>query len=186
MRLIWILTSVAILMSTSVTPQPAPRRPGSRSEAQAMSAEAIVRQAAEQLGAEKKAFERDIAVVRHLKAADAALADSMQPAAAVQKAFEHLSEAERLVPTRPFEVSQGVLRARQELEAARRSPASADFGRLRSAVRQEALGPATRILVRNATHLQEETIAWLKLQESVSQLVQGLTQIVGDSLREAE
>jgi hypothetical protein len=182
MRLIWV---VAILFSTSLIAQPA-RRPMTRGESQAISAEHIVKQALEQMGNEKKAFERDIAVVRHLKAADAALRDPMQPAVAVQKAFEHVREAERLAPPVPREISLGVLRVRQELEAARRSPGSADFGRLRSFLNEEAIGPASRALVRRATRLQEETIAWLKLQESISELLRSLTEIVGGSLREAE
>jgi hypothetical protein len=182
MRLTWVL---AILLSTSLLAQPA-RRPVTRGESHAINAELMVKQALEQMGNDKKAFERDIGVVRHLKAADAALRDPMQPAAAVQKAFDHVSQAERLVPAVPPEVAMGVLRVRQQLEAARRSPGSADFGRLRSFLNEEAIGPASRVLVRRATRLQGETIAWLKVQESISEILRGLTEIVGESLREAE
>ncbi|HVT43669.1 MAG TPA: hypothetical protein VMT00_04695 [Thermoanaerobaculia bacterium] len=148
-----------------------------------ITAEQALKQATEQLADRKKRFEGDLEVLRRLHAADKALVDSLQPSIAVQKAFEHVEEAERLAVE--FVVKQGIIRARQALEDARRSPASADFERLRSVLRTEALGPASRLVARNALGLEEEVLAWAKLQESISAHLRALSEIAAESLRAA-
>jgi hypothetical protein len=135
----------------------------------------------ERLGAEKKAMDRDLAVLAHIRAGDRALTDPMQPTIAVEKAHEELSEAGRL--NVDFLVGQGLIRVRQGLEDARRSPATADFGRLRSLIQEQALGPSSRLVVRNATRLQEETLAWIQLQDLIATHLKTLAQITGESLR---
>jgi hypothetical protein len=146
--------------------------------------EIAIKQAAERLADEKKGYERDVAVLRHLRLADAALADAMQPSNALQKAFEEVDAARGLDPD--FLVVQGVIRMHDELDAARRSPQAADFGRLRSLLRSEALNPAARVTVRNALHLQEETLAWLKVQQLITDHLRALSEISGNSLRASE
>jgi hypothetical protein len=111
--------------------------------------------------------------------------DSLQPTVAVQEAFEQVSAAEALGPL-PLEVGDGVIHARQQLEAARRSPGSADFGRLRSMLRERALGPASRVALRNATRLQDEIEAWLKLQLVIGDHLRAMNAVVGESLRESQ
>ena len=147
-------------------------------------AESAIKQAAVQLGDQKRIFERDLEVMNHLRIADDALADNMQPSAAVQKAFDHVDKAKSLSPE--ITVLQGVIRVHKEIDAARRSPASADFGRLRSLLRDEALRPASRVVVRNALRLEEETLAWIKVQELVSAHLRTLSEIAGESLRASE
>lgn len=144
--------------------------------------EISVKQAREEFAEAKKGYERDLAIVRHLQRADEALADPMQPAAAIQKAFEEVSEAERLDAADRY-VRQGVLRMRQILEEARRSPGSADFGRLRSLLMDEALGPAMRLALRNGTALQDEVDAWLGLQQQVTDHLRALSELTAESLR---
>ena len=155
-----------------------------RSSTRAQSAEMAVTQAIEQLGRDKKTFDRDLAVLKHLRAADEALIDPMQPSVAVQKAFDHVDAALQLEPE--FRVKQGVIQARSELEGARRSPASADFGRLRAILSREATVPAVKLVIRNAVKLQEETVQWIKVQELISQHLRVLSEITGESLRSSQ
>ena len=176
-----IVLLVVTLVSTAVLAQPRRRPPAI---GHAVSAESAVKEAIEQLGEEKKAIERDLAVLGHIRGSDRALGDTMQPSVAVQKAFEEISEAERL--NADFFVRQGLIRARQALEDARRSPGAADFERLRGVIRTEALGPSSRLVVRNALRLQEETIAWIRVQEAINLHLKTLADITGESLRASD
>jgi hypothetical protein len=108
----------------------------------------------------------------------------MQPANALQKATDELNEAKRLMPD--FTVVQGVIRVQNALEDAGRSPAGADFGHLRSLLRTEALNPASRVVVRNALRLQEETVAWLKIQQLIADHLHTLTDLASESLKASE
>jgi len=148
------------------------------------SAEMAVKQAAERLGNMRKAIERDLKVLGHIRNSDNALVDPMQPGIAVQKAFEEMSEAERLNAD-PV-LASGLIRARQRLDAARKSPATADFGHLRAVIREEALGPSSRLVVRTATLLQEETLAWIAVQEMIATHLKSLAEITGESLRASQ
>lgn len=154
---------------------------GQRVPPGANAAEMNVKLAMEQLGSMKKAYERDVDVLNFLHGADDALADAMQPSNALEKAYESVEKAKGLGPD--FTVMQGVIRIERELESARRSPIGADFGRLRSVLRDEALGPAIRVVARNSLRLQEESLAWLRVQELIAAHVRTLTEISGDSLR---
>ena len=150
----------------------------------AQSAEGAVKQAMEQLAATKRVVERDVDVLTHLRTADAALVDNMQPTVAIQKAYEEVEKAKLLNPE--FNVMQGVIKSERELEGARRSPIGADFGHLRSILRDEALGPASRVVVRDALRLQEETVAWMHVQELIAAHVRTLSDIASDSLRASQ
>ncbi len=147
-------------------------------------AESAVKQAIQKLGNDRKAIELQLQVLAHIRASDRALTDPMQPTIAVEKAFEQISEAERL--NMDFLLRQGLIKSRQELDAARKSPMSADFPRLRSIVRGDALGPASRLVVRTATVLQEDTVAWLAVQELIGAHLKSLADITGESLRAAQ
>jgi hypothetical protein len=147
-------------------------------------AEAAVKQSMEQLASMRKMYERDIEVLNDLRGADDALADAMQPSIAIQKAYESVVRAHGRNPE--FLVLQGVIKTEHELESARRSPIGADFGRLRSILRDEALGPASRLAARNSLRLQEETLAWLKVQDLIGAHMRALTEIAGESLRAAQ
>ena len=148
---------------------------------QADFAETAIKQAMDQFANEKKIFERDISVLQHLHAADDALGDTMQPNNAIEKAFEEVQAAYRLDPE--FVVKQGVLSASHELEDARRSPATADFGRLRTTIRHDALVPAASVAARNGTALQESVLSWIKVQELISSHLRALSETAADSLR---
>ena len=156
----------------------------SRQVARAQMIERTIREAAEQLANERKEYERAVEMLRHLRAADKALADTMQPNAAVLKAVEEIGEAKRFVDD--FTVRQGIVRIERDFESAQRSPMSADFGHLRSVLRENGIGPAIRVVARNALRIEEETLAWLKVQELILTHVRGLTEIAGDGLRAAE
>jgi len=147
-------------------------------------AEMAAKNAVEQLAAIRKGFEQDLEVLRHLRLADDALADAMQPSAAIQKAFEEVSAAGG--KSSDFAVRDGVIRARQALEDARRSPASADFGQLRAILVGRALAPASRVAVRNATLLEEEILAWIKVQVIISDHLRALTELSSESLKAAQ
>lgn len=147
-------------------------------------AESAVQQAAERLASSRKGIERLLVVMQHVRNSDRALVDPMQPAIAVQKAFEEITEAERL-NSDPY-LRQGLIRARQAVEGARNSPGTADFGRLRAAIREEALGPVSRAVVRAASALQEETLAWISVQEQIATHLKTLAEITGESLRAAQ
>jgi len=151
-------------------------------------AEIAVKQAAEQLTIIKKICERDVDVLRHLRTADDALTDPMQPTNAVQKAYEEVDAAKSLAqsPVPEFLVLQGVIRAEREVEGARRSPMTADFGHLRSVLRAEALGPASRVAVRDALRLQDEALAWLKVQQLIADHLRAIAEISNQTLRASE
>ena len=179
------LVCAAALAQSSRTPQPRPRPPGGRIVPPgASAAEAAVKQSMEQLVVMKKVFDRDVEIMSHLRTADDALVDNMQPSIAVQKAYEEVGAAKRLLPE--LIVLNGLVKVEAELEAARRSSMTADFGRLRAVLREQALGPQSRILARNAARLQEETVAWIRVQELISAHVRTMSEIVGDALRAAE
>src|SRR5260370_3392788 len=179
-------SAIAISIATLAFPilaQTQPRRV-SRQAMSADAAENAVKQAAEQLVGSRKICERDIAVLAHLRAADDTLADAMQPANALQKAYEEVGAAKGLGPE--FFVMQGVMRTERALEDARRSPMTADFGRLRSTLRDEAVGPASRVAVRDALRLEDEALAWLKVQQLIADHLRALSEISSQSLRAAE
>ncbi|MFP5246038.1 MAG: hypothetical protein ACLGH0_05045 [Thermoanaerobaculia bacterium] len=172
-----------LLCALPLFAQPRPQRI-TRQINHAMQAEMAVKNAAELLANDRKDIERDVQVLQHLQKADAALTDDMQPSAAVEKAWEGVQEAKRLQPD--FLVMQGVMRMEQELSSARRSPGSADFGRLRSLLRSEALAPASRVASQNALRLEEEVLAWIKVQELISTQLRALSELAGDSMRAAQ
>jgi uncharacterized membrane-anchored protein len=180
-----IALSIAALAVPIAAQTPPPRVVRAERSSQTSGvAEIAVKQASEQLVAIKKICERDIAVLAHLRAADDALADAMQPANAVQKAYEEVGAAKGLGPE--FFVMQGVMRTERALEDARRSPMTADFGRLRSTLRDEAVGPASRVAVRDALRLEDEALAWLKVQQLIADHLRALSEISSQSLRAAE
>ena len=155
-------------------------RPSPRGQ-EAAAAESYVKQAAEQLLPIKKRFDRDLEIMRRINNVDEALSDESQPHNAVQKACDEIAEAKRLEPD--FPVSQGVIVSQQALDQARRSPASADFSRLRTLVRTEAAAPALRAVARNGTLLQDEMLAWIKVQELISAHLRSLAEISAESVR---
>ena len=184
---LWVILVAVFAVIVAAQPQPQPRRVRPRDPRlryQAEAAEGIVKEAARLLVEQRKLYERDIKVLAHLRNADDALADAMQPSSALQMAYEEVDKALSLEPE--FLVKQGVIRMRQELDAARDSPTNADFGRLRSLLREEAFGPASRVAIRNAAELQEETVAWLKVQVLVADHLRSLSEISSESLRAAE
>ena len=184
-RLFVVLMLVAVAAFSQTPPGRRVRPPGPRPTFPgAENAEMSVKQSMERLATERKTFETDAAVLGHLRTADDALVDAMQPSNAIQKAYEEVIEAKRLGPD--FTVLQGVIAAERELEGARRSPVSADFGHLRTVIRNEALGPATRVVIRNAQRLQEETVAWMKVQELIAAHVRTLSDIASQSLQASQ
>ncbi|HYC91009.1 MAG TPA: hypothetical protein VEO54_17450 [Thermoanaerobaculia bacterium] len=183
MRTLTVVLATILMCGAAVGQQRVPpRRPAAMMGPGA--AENGVRQAAERLGNERKGIEITLRGLQHIRNSDRALIDPMQPAIAVQKAFEELSEAERLILDPALRA--GLIRARQALEAARNSPATADFGRLRATVRTEALGPVSRAVIRSATGLHEETLAWIAVQEQIATHLKTLSEITGESLRAAQ
>lgn len=186
MRRFGIALSMATVALPLLAQGPPPRgrmvRPSMTADA--AEAEAAVKQASERLVMAKKACDRDVDVLAHLRAADKALTDPMQPENAVQKAYEEVEAAKMAQP--PFVVMQGVIRAERELEGARRSPVSTDFAHLRSVLRDEALGPASRVTVRDAAGLQDEARAWLRVQQLIGDHLRMLTEISSESLRASE
>lgn len=173
-----ICGSLVLALAVSAVAQPARTRPVAPN---AVGAEMAIKQAAEVLAQQRKAVERDLDVLTHLRSADVALTDPMQPENAMQKAWEEVDKAKSLGPE--FNVMQGIIKMQHELESARHSPMSADFGRLRAILREQALGPATRVIGRHALRLQDETLAWLRVQELISAHVRALAEITGDSLK---
>jgi hypothetical protein len=172
------------LLCTALEAQRPPRRPMTQSTQGAQSAEMAIKQAAERLADTRKAVERQLQVLAHVRGSDRALADAMQPSVAVQEAFEHIAKAESL-NLDPV-VRQGLIRARQAVDAARKSPGTADFGQLRGIIREEALGPASRAAMRTATMLQDETMAWMTVQELIAIHLKTLSEITGDALRASQ
>ena len=155
------------------------------------SAESSIKQASEQMATIKKLVDRDVAVLQHLRAADAALTDPMQPNNAVQKAVDETKTAKTLEETTPgvspdFVVRQGLIKVLDELDRAHLSPPTADFGHLRSVMRSEALGPASRAAVRDASTLQDEILAWLRVQQLIGDYVKTMSEISGQALKASE
>ena len=157
---------------------------GQSPQQQVINAERAVRNAMERLANEKKEYESDLAILQHIRAADNALADTMQPHNAIQKAFDEIEEAKRLNPD--IVVMQGVIKAERELESARLSPMVADFSHLRSTIRTDAAGPAVRAVATNAAKLQEDVLGWIKVQELISGHLRNLTEISAASARAAQ
>ena len=158
-----------------------PRRPSGPSG----TVEMAVKQASESLVEMRKVYERDVQVLKHLVAADEALKDPTQPTIAVEKADDEIGEAERLGSSE-FAVRQGIIRARQAVEGAKKSPTTADFPRLRSIVSDEAIGPARRVVIRNTAFLQEAIHEWIKAQELITSHLRNLTDIAAEGLRVAQ
>jgi hypothetical protein len=179
-----VTSCLYMALAATLSAQTPPPRTNPRITSRAMSAEAAVKQAMELLGEERKAFERDVAVLRHIREADDALTDPMQPSNAIQKAYDHIDEAKRLMPE--FVVMQGLIKVHRDLTEARRSPVSADFGRLRATLSADAEGPASRVAVRNALRLEEETLMWIRVQEMIALHLRTLSEIAGESLRESQ
>lgn len=181
MRTLMAFLAIACVCVAAEGQRP-PRRPAGMMGPGA--AESAVRQAAERLGNDRKGIEIMLRVLQHIRNSDRALIDPMQPAIAVQKSFEQLNEAERLMGDPVLRT--GLIRARQALEAARNSPGTADFGRLRATVREEALGPVSRAVIRSATGLHEESLAWIAVQEQIATHLKTLAEITGEGLRAAQ
>ena len=184
MRRIGLAVSIAMISFAlpAQTPPRVMRTP--RSSFASDSAEGAVKQAMEQLGAFKKICDRDLEVLAHLRAADKALVDPMQPSNAIQKAFDEVEAAKVLGPD--FLVAQGVAHVERDLESARRSPMTADFGRLRSILRDEAVAPASRVAIRDAQRLQDESLAWLRIQQLIAEHLRILSEISNAALRASE
>ena len=183
MRSFAIAVSLAAL-AVPMAAQPSRGRPPRPASPNADVAEAAVKQAAMQLGELKRVAEKDVNVLMHLRTADDALVDPMQPTNAVQKAYEEVDAAKGLGPD--FLVMQGVVKTERALEDARRSPMSADLGRVRATLRDEALGPAARVAVRNAIRLEDEMLAWLRVQQLIADHLRQISEISNQSLRAAE
>jgi hypothetical protein len=184
MRRFAIALSIATLAGPIAAQAPPPRVRGPRPSMTADVAEGAVKQAMQLLGEIKKICERDIGVLTHLRAADDALADPMQPTNAVQKAYEEVGAAKSLGPE--FFVMQGVVKSEHALEDARRSPMTADFGHLRSILRDEAVGPASRVAVRDALRLEDEALSWLRVQQLIADHLRSIAEISNQSLRASE
>jgi hypothetical protein len=185
MRRFAIALSIATLAGIPIAAQAPPRVVRApRSSMTADMAEVAVKQAMEQLVALKKTCERDIGVLTHLRAADDGLADPMQPAIVLQKAYDEVDAAKTMGPE--FFVMQGVVKSERVLEDALRSPMTADFGHLRSVLRDDALGPASRVAVRDALRLEDEALGWLKVQQLIADHLRSIAEISSQSLRAAE
>lgn len=148
-------------------------------------AEMAVKSAADELENAKETYERDVKVLAHLRAAQKGLTDAMQPAAAIEKAWEHVNKAYGLIGFDPGPVGQMTLRARDAIESARRSPGSTDFDRLRNIV-QDAIDPAARVAAANALELEVQILDWIKVQQLISNHLRRMSEIAGESLRAAQ
>jgi hypothetical protein len=160
------------------TSRPSPRGGGSM---QASAAEGAVKQAMEMLVPLKKNFDRDLEVLQHLNTAEEALGNDMQPHNAMQKASDEVDEARRLAVD--YFTVEGLIKMQALLEQANRSPAVAEFARLRALLHTEATGPAQRAVARNGSALQEEILAWIKVQELISSHLRAMTEISAESVR---
>lgn len=176
-----LIVFVLLFVSTAAFAQGSRRRMPATGPA--VSAQGMVKEAMERLGDERKEYERDLKVLNHIRNSDKALVDPMQPTVALEKSHDQIAEAERL--NTDFFLAQAIIKARQEVDEARRSPGSADFERLRARIR-EALGISSRLVVRNALHLQEETMAWISVQELIATHLKLLADITGESLRASD
>lgn len=148
-------------------------------------AERAVHDAAEALERMKKIYERDVEVLAHLRAAQEALADAMQPAAAIEKAYDHVDKAKDLLDESVGAVIESVRVAHSAMESARRSPGSADFDRLRG-LTFRAILPAQRVAARNALALEEQILDWIKVQQLISAHLRRMSEIAGESLRASQ
>src|SRR5687768_10716416 len=176
---IWLL----VLLVPVAEAQNVPSRVNPRTTSRVMSAESAIKQAMEALVEERKIYERDVAVLREIRQADDALTDPMQPSNAIQKAYDHIDKAKTFMPE--LVVMNGLVKVHGALTDARRSPLSADFGRLRASLKSDAEGPAQRVAMRNALRLQDETLMWIKVQELISMHLRSLSEITGESLKES-
>ena len=175
--------AVVILIALPVFAQGPPRRP-TRGTSFADSAENSIKQASEQLANIKRLCERDIAVLQHLRAADNALTDPSQPNNAMQKAWDEVEAAKGLQPD--MLVYQGIGNVEKTLASAKLSPPTADFGRIRSQLRTDALGPASRAAIRDASSVQDEILAWLRVQQLIGDYVRTMSEISGQALKASE
>lgn len=179
-----VVCLIVVLHTAVAVAQPRqPRRMQLRGAAER--AEMVVKDAAEELTRASEIYERDVKVLAHLRAAQKALADAMQPSAAIEKAWDHTSKAAGLVSSDPGAVGQMTLRAHAAVENARRSPGTADFDRLRSMV-QDAIDPAARVAAANALELEDQILDWIKVQQMISNHLRRMSEIAGDSLRAAQ
>lgn len=160
-------------------------QPRHRAHSGAEAGERALSLAARQLELMKSTYDRDIAVLGHLRAAQEAVADAMQPSAAVEKAHGHLAKAEGLLESGGSAVYHPVLEALQALESARRSPSTADFDRLRGLILRAAV-PASRVAARNALDLEEQILDWIKVQQGISDHLRRMSEIAGESLRASQ
>lgn len=177
--LLVLLTLFPPLVSAQSS-RPAPRH----AQFDAVQAERFLAAGAERLAERKKSYERDLGALRRIRAADEALVDPMQPAASLEKAHEELGKAKGLAAD--LILADGLVAAYDAIEAARRSPGSADFPRLRTIIRRECEGPARRIVLANAVALEEEILAWLKVQERIAEHLRLLSEIAGESVRASQ
>jgi hypothetical protein len=150
----------------------------------AQSAEASVKQSTEALANGRKLVEKDLQVLAELRIADRALTDPMQPSVAIQEALDHVDKAKSLGPD--FFVNQGVIKMANVLDDARRSPSNADFGRMRMLLLRECIAPAARVVGKHVTALQEETLAWIQVQELVAAHLRQLTELATVALRASD
>ena len=183
----WVLLVIAVSSFAQTRPRPM-RPPGFGFADQS---EALVKQAMDQFAPLKKMCDRDIEVLAHLRAADNALVDPMQPSVAVQKAIDEVDAAARLESDRSlgppeFLVMQGIAKVQADLASAKLSPMTADFAHLRASLREYALGPASRVAVRDASALQGETMAWLRVQQLISEHLRIVSEEAGAVLRASE
>ena len=179
-----ILSLTIATLALPLFAQPSRRMPGAPAGYFASSAETLIRQAMEQLGNEKKTFEKDLDVLQHLHAADVALTDPMQPYNAIQKATDEVAAAK--LSATDFAVTQGLIRLGEALAEAGRSPTTADFGRLRATLRREAMTPAIVLVARNGARLQDETLAWMKVQDLIGAHLRTIAEITSAGLRAAQ
>ena len=154
-------------------------------------AETAVKQEIEQFTILKKTSDRDIDVLQHLRNADVALTDPMQPANSVQKAVDEVGLAQQTEDDThngmpEFAVVQGLMRVQHELANANLSPSTADFGHLRAVVHGDGIGPASRVAVRDASALQAQTLAWLRVQQLISDHLHNVAEETGAVLRASE
>jgi hypothetical protein len=176
--LAFLLVSMPLFAQTKIV------RPARPATFLADNAESALKQAMDQFGALKQACERDVSVLAHVRAADAALTDPMQPSNAVQKAWEELETAKQQQPD--FVVYQGIVKAEREVENAKLSPMTADFPHLRVVLRDNALGPAARVVVRDASSLQAESMAWLHVQQLIGDHVRALSEVTAAALKASD
>lgn len=174
---------LVVMTSNAVAQSHPPRRMHPRGAT--LAAENAVKAAAEELERVKEMYERDVQVLAHLRAAQAALEDAMQPSVALEKAWDHVDKAKGLLASHPGAVAQRTRDVHRELETARRSPSSADFDRLRGLLGRANLS-AAHVAATNALALEEQILAWIKVQQMISDHLRRMSEIAGDSLRAAQ